>query len=184
MRGESIARNYAAALFELGEREGAAEAYGAGLEAVMRALEEVPELRSLLETPSVARAEKKRVLEEAFGERIHPNVMNFVLLVLDKRRQRLLRAMGHEYRGLLDRKLGRAHVEVALAREPLPEEHDRIAEQLSRILGKTAIPHVRVRPELLGGIVFRSGDVIFDGSVKSRLDRMRRQLLTAGSSAG
>jgi F-type H+-transporting ATPase subunit delta len=53
-------------------------------------------------------------------------------------------------------------------------------------LGKTAVPHFRVKPEILGGVIVRAGDTIYDGSLRRRLDRMRRQLLSAGlsSSAG
>jgi F-type H+-transporting ATPase subunit delta len=59
-----------------------------------------------------------------------------------------------------------------------------VAERLSELLGKTAIPHVRVKPEILGGIIVRSGDTIYDGSLRRRLDLMRRQLVAAGSAHG
>ncbi len=54
-----------------------------------------------------------------------------------------------------------------------------IAERLSKVLGKEAIPHVRVRPEILGGLVVRTGDTIYDGSVRRRLEGLRRELLRA-----
>jgi F-type H+-transporting ATPase subunit delta len=101
-----------------------------------------------------------------------------MFVLLDKRRHRLLPDIAKEYRALLDAALGRAHVEVQVARDLGDEEQAQLQAQLSRILGKEAIPHVRVRPELLGGVVFRSGDMIFDGSVRRRLQRMRRQLMT------
>ncbi len=178
MRGETIARNYASALFELAVRDGSEEAYGGALDVVVELLDSVPGFRQLLETPRIEAHRKKEVLRDAFGGRVPDRVMNFLLLVVDKRRQRILPEIAAEYRGLLDERLGRTHVEVQVAR-PLGEgELGEIAAELSRILGKEALPHVRVRPELLGGIVFRSGDTIFDGSVRRRLQRMRRQLMT------
>lgn len=179
MRGDTIARNYAGALFALGEREGSAEAYGEALDTVEELLDEVPELALFLDTPRVELPRKRELLRETFEGRVPEHVMNFLLLVLDRHRHRLLGPMAREYRALLDRKLGRTHVEVGVARPLDDDEAERIGSELSRILGVEAIPHVRVRPELIGGITFKSGDTIFDGSVRRRLQRMRHELLTA-----
>jgi F0F1-type ATP synthase delta subunit len=54
-----------------------------------------------------------------------------------------------------------------------------IATRLSEVLGKRAIPHFRVKPDIIGGLVVRTADTIYDGSVKRRLDGLRRQLLHA-----
>lgn len=178
MRGETIARNYAEALFEVAAREDELEEYGKALEAVAGLLDEAPQLRLFLETPRVEAADKKAVLREALSERIPGHVLNFLLVVVDRRRQRLIRKMAREYWELLDQHAGRAHVEVSVARPMGDEETAQVRERLSSILGKEAIPHVRVKPELIGGIAFRSGDTIFDGSVRRRLQTMRRQLLT------
>lgn len=178
MRQTTIARNYASALFQLGERESAVESYGDGLALVSYLLDETPGFRSLLATPRIAPEEKKRVLREAFQDRIPVHVLNFLLLAVDMRRQGLLQEISREYGALLDGHLGRVRVEVTVAREPGTPEKEAIRSQLSRILGQEAIPSFQVRKELLGGIVFRSGDTIFDGSVRRRLERMRRQLLT------
>lgn len=179
MAGEVIARNYAEALFELGDRQGRVEEYGEALDEVARLLDESPEFRLFLDTPRVEAAKKKEVVRTAFEGRAPEHVLNFLLLVLDKRRHRLLGAIAGEYRRLLDERLGRAHVEVSVARPIDGGEEAHIAERLSAILGRTAIPHVRVDPALIGGIVFRSGDTIFDGSVRRRLQRMRQRLMAA-----
>ena len=177
MRGETIARNYAEALFDLGDRHGEVDSYGAALDDIATILSDAPGVRAFLETPRIKREEKKRVLTEAFGGRVPQHVLNFLLLVLDKRRQGLLREIATGYGELLDERMGRAHVEVHVAREMDEDEMGRVKDRLTAILGKEAIPHVEVRPELIGGIAFRSGDTIFDGSVRRRLQRMRRSLM-------
>jgi len=179
VRGETVARNYAQALFALGDREQELEAFGAALSEVAALLEEHSEVRSFLETPRIATADKKRVLRESLEGRIPGLVLNFILLVLDKRRQRLLPGMAQAYRDLLDERLGRAHVDVHVARSLTDDEVEGIRSRLSSILEKDAIPHIRIRPELIGGIAFRSGDMIFDGSVRRRLQSMRRRLMAA-----
>lgn len=179
MRGETIARNYAEALFDLADREGTLEAYADALDQVAQLLDDAPELRLFLETPRVEKGAKKDVLRKAFEGRIPQHVLNFLLVVVDRRRQRLLTRMAQEYRALVDERLDRTKVEVIVARPMDDDEVSRVKGQLSAILGVEAIPRVRVNPDLIGGIVFKSGDTIFDGSVSRRLERMRRQLLAA-----
>jgi F-type H+-transporting ATPase subunit delta len=179
VRGEIVARTYASALFDLGARDGRLEEFGGALEDFARILVEVPELRLFLETPRIDRSEKKRVLRQSLEGKVPDSVLNFLLLVVDRRRQRLLGGMNEEYQALLDEHLGRAHVEVTVARPLSDEGLEEVRRELSRILGKEVIPHVRVNSDVLGGIVFRSGDTVYDGSVRRRLEQLKRRLLAA-----
>jgi len=179
MRGRAIARPFAGALFELAEAEGELESYGTALQAVAGLLDAEPVILQFLETPRVGADEKKAVLREALDGRVPDAVLNFVLLVVDRRRQRFLRAMAKEYQSLVDERMGRTHVEVSVAREMSDAEEDDLARRLSRILGREAVTHVQVRPELMGGVVFKSDDMIYDGSLRRRLERMKQRLLTA-----
>ncbi len=179
MRDESIARNYAEALFELAERHEGVEAYGEGIELVARLIDENDDFRRFLQTPRIAVAEKKAVVRKAFGETLPKNLVNFVLITLDKRRQRLLREMAREYMGLMDQHFNRTHVEVTLARQLDEASMQEMEKRLTAALGKTAIPHVRVKPGILGGAIFRTGDTIYDGSLRRKLDGMRRTLMKA-----
>jgi F-type H+-transporting ATPase subunit delta len=179
VRGKTIARPFAAALFELADQEGQLEDWGAALGGVVGLLDEEEGIRHFLETPQVETGEKKKVLREALEGRVPTQVLHFLLMVVDRRRQRFLGAMAEEYRRLLDERLGRAHVEVSVARELDDAEVDELRRRLSGILGKEAVPHVQVRPELMGGIVFKSEDMIYDGSIRRRLERMKQRLLAA-----
>lgn len=179
MRGETIARNYAEALFELAERAGQLEGYGEGIELVARALDENAGFRTFLETPRVPLADKKRVLRRAFEAALPRQLLNFLLLTLDKRRQRLLREIARAYHELVDERMNRVRVEITVARPLADDVSARLTGALGEMLGKTAVPHYRVRPEILGGVIVRAGDTIYDGSLRRRLERMRRQLLTA-----
>ena len=116
-------------------------------------------------------------MRKAFGDALPVNVVNFVLVTIDKRRQRILREMATQYHALLDEHMGREHVQVTVARPVDDATREVITERLTAVLGKKAIPHIRVKPEIIGGLVVRTGDTIYDGSVRRRLDGMRRQLL-------
>ncbi len=179
MRGAIIARNYAEALFELADRDDRLEEYGAALDQVAGVLDAAPEFRLFLETPRIDIEAKKEVLRKGFAEHVPPFVLSFLFLTLDRGRQRLLPRMARAYGDLLDERMGRAHVEVQVARPMEDDELEAVRRRLSAVLGKEAIAHLKVQPELLGGIAFRSGDTIFDGSVRRRLQGMRRQLMAA-----
>jgi F-type H+-transporting ATPase subunit delta len=179
VRDETVARSYAQTLFELASRHEGAERYQDGIETVARLLDENADFRTFLETPRIPLAEKKKLMRQAFGSALPKPLVNFLQVVLDKRRQRLLRAIAREYHDLVDAHLNRVHAEVTVAR-PLDEQSlSTVTERLTRLLGRRAIPHVRVKPEILGGIVVRTGDTIYDGSLRRRLEGMKRQLLAA-----
>lgn len=179
MRDETVARSYAETLFELASRHDAREAYGESMELVASLLEENPKVRMFLETPRIDDVAKKDAVRKVFGDALPKHVVNFVLVTIDKRRQRLLRSIAQQYHALLDEHMGREHVQVTVARPVDDTTRQLIAEKLSVTLGKKVIPHVRVQPEIIGGLVVRTGDTIYDGSVRRRLDSMRRQLLEA-----
>lgn len=179
MRDETVARNYAEALLELAARGEGVEAFSTAVSEVARVLDEDPRFRAFLETPQVDAAAKKSVLRSAFAGRIPRSLLNFLLVTVDKRRQRLLPEIARQFQLLVDERLGRTHVEVTVSRELGDEELEALTRRLSGFLRSTAIPHVRVRPDILGGVILRTGDTIYDGSLRRRLERMRRNLLTA-----
>jgi F-type H+-transporting ATPase subunit delta len=179
MRDETVARNYAATLFELAERHEGLDRYLQGIQTVARLLDEDPKFRLFLETPRISDADKKEVVRRAFGDRLPVHLVHFLLITIDKRRQRLLREIASEYAALVDEHEGRAHVEVTLARSVDDATQDLLASRLTELLGKKAIPHIRIKPGIIGGMVVRTGDTIYDGSVRKMLDGMRRQLMKA-----
>ena len=179
MRDETISKNYAETLFELALREESIEEYGDALATVARLLDEDAKFLRFMETPRIDDTDRKAVVQKVFGTALPRHVLNFVLVTVDKRRQRLLRDISGQYNTLVDERLNREHVSVTLARSVDEATEQVIADRLSDVLGKTAIPHFRVKPDIIGGLVVRTNDTIYDGSIRRRLDGMRRQLLRA-----
>ena len=186
MRAEIIARNYADTLLELAERHGgrsAVEEFAAALDRLDEVVRE-PRVREFLATPRVPAEAKKGVLRAALEGRVPELFLRFVLLVVDKRRQRLLGDIATQYRARVDELLGRVRVAVEISHAPDAELQDEVRRMLEARLGKAVIPTFTVEPELLGGLVVRVGDEILDGSVKSRVQHLRRRLLEAELPAG
>ncbi|HCK34666.1 MAG TPA: hypothetical protein DHW20_05840 [Gemmatimonadetes bacterium] len=184
MRDETVARNYAETLFELARRNESIQEYGDALGMVAGLLEDDSRFRTFVETPRIDDENKKDVIRKVFRDKAPKQVINFVLITIDKRRQTLLREISAEYLLLLDDHLGREHVEVTVARPLDDTTANVVSERLSKMLGKQAIPHIRVKPEILGGLIVRTGDMIYDRSVRRRLEDLRRRLLTARIPSG
>ena len=178
MREDTVVRNYAETLFDLAERHGGAKGWGESAAAVAGLVEDRKVL-GFLATPRVTAQAKKTTLQRVLGPSVPPMLLRFLKVVVDKGRQRLLPAIMRDFQGLLDRHLGLRHMEVTVARELEAEEESELAGRLSSATGATVIPSVRVRPEIIGGIVLREGDTLYDGSLKRQLDAMRRALMTA-----
>jgi F-type H+-transporting ATPase subunit delta len=176
LRSETIGRNYAEALFQLGERSGNMERYADLVDAVAAAVETTPRLQAVLMSPRISKAEKGRLLGEALRD--VPREFVLWLQALVKRgRQSMLREISSQYLALLDLKLDRVRAGITLAREPDDKLKRTIQEALSRQLGKQVIPAFSVEPEILGGAIVRVGERVLDGSVRRRMTKLRRQLL-------
>ena len=90
----------------------------------------------------------------------------------------LAHEIAQQYHGLLDVKFNRVHAGVILTHPPDDELSKQITEQLARAIGKEVRAHFRADRAILGGIVVRVGDRIFDGSMRRKLNVLRRKMLT------
>lgn len=177
MRAATIARNYAEALFSLGEKSGNTEVYAGMLEAVAAAVEASPRVEAFLMSPKVPRSTKAELLGKAVAGAPREFVL-FIQAVVKRGRQLLFGVMAAEYAGLLDIKFNRVRAGITLAREPDPALRDRIVQVLSEAIGKEVVAGFSVEPEILGGAVIRLGERRLDGSLRRKLNQLRRQLLT------
>lgn len=177
MRDNPVARSYAEALFALGQKTDRHKEFAAALLALGTLLAAEPGIRHFLHSPQLDASAKKAALRNAFAGRTHPLFVNFLMIVLDKRRERILPEIGNEYRALLDEQLGLLNVQVTLAHEPDERAEEEITAELSRILGRTVIAHIQIEPLILGGIIVRYGDRLMDGSLRRKLIRLRASML-------
>ncbi len=174
---EAVASRYAAALADAALDEGNAERVRGDLAAFVDAFEESPELRNVLETPSVAPELKHKVVDELTKRmNLAPEVRNFVFLLLDHNRTEMLREIQRAFHGALNARLGIADAEVVSARELSGEERRELTEALERRTGKRIEARFSQDASLLGGAVVRVGSVVYDGSVREQLTRLREQL--------
>lgn len=181
MKTATIARNYAEALFRAGEAHNAAtvERYGILLDEVAGAVGADPRIAIALDSPRVAKATKASLLADALRGVAPAEFVRFLHAVVYRGRQGLLGEIAHEYQTLLDVTLNRVHAGITLATGPDPRFEQQVVARLQTALGREVRAHFRADPEILGGVVVRVGDRVFDGSLRRKLAVLRRHLLGA-----
>ncbi|HEY5316094.1 MAG TPA: ATP synthase F1 subunit delta [Pirellulales bacterium] len=140
-------------------------------------LDKLPQLDAVLSSALVSAEEKGRLLDRAFKDQASAVLLNLLHVVAAHGRLNILRQIARQARRLYSEMQGRVRVEVRTA-APLDEQlSGRIAEQLKQMLG--AQPELKqvVDPGMIGGLVLRVGDTVLDGSVATRLARVREQMI-------
>ena len=175
----SLARRYARALFDIGAQQGTFDHLGNEVEELARAYAGSRDLQEALTNPIFPRAKRRAVLETVVQRAgVSPSTRNFVLLLFDRERMPYLPSIARELRGMVDTNAGRVRAEVTSARPLEPAHAVRIENALQKLTGaKHVVLEKREDPELLGGIVARVGDVVYDGSMRTQLEKMRQQFL-------
>lgn len=173
---ETVARNYAEALFELGEAQGESVRYGAFLDGLAGAVAATPAAQGVLMSPRVSKAAKAELLADALPGAPKPFVA-FLQALVKRNRQGLLTEISTAYAQLLDAKLNRVRVGVTLAHPADAALQKQIAAALTAALGKEALVGFSEDATVLGGAVVRIGDRVHDGSIRRKLIMLRRQLL-------
>jgi len=177
----SVASRYARALVDVVlEHHIDGDAARQQLRAMVDAVHESLELRRVWESPAVP-PEQKRAVLDAIAAKVGAvvQIRNFMAVIIDHRRIGMLDDIVRVFETELDSELGFAEVQVSSARPLSPQEQRQVELRVNQISAKRIRASYLVKPELLGGVVVRVGDTIYDGSVRGQLEKMRQELSTA-----
>jgi F-type H+-transporting ATPase subunit delta len=178
MAGSAVAANYAEALLELATTSGRLEDYGRLIEATATALADSPEAQAVLASPKFAKSTKSALIGRAISAIGAPREFVLYLQAVVKRgRQGRFAEIAAAYAEMVDQKLNRVRATITTARPADPELKQAISASIAKTMGREVVATYGVDPELLGGAVVRVGDQVYDGSVRRRLVRLKRQLL-------
>jgi F-type H+-transporting ATPase subunit delta len=173
-----VDRVYATALFEAARDQGKLEVVRDELAQIVRAEAEVPELRELLRNPQLDPRARAAALEAvlAGGEEL---LRNFLLVLADKGRTGQLEEISREFERLVAEHEGVVHAELTTAVELSDEDARALLRRIEKSSGRKVEATRSVDPGLIGGIVLQVGSHRLDASVRGRLERLRRELVTA-----
>ena len=173
---DPVARRYAQALTEEAQSTGQLDAADADVALLAETLDGSRDLRLALTSPIVPTAKKRAVLDRLFAGKVSDLTARFLRLLVEKQRDDQIPEILEAYRALRDERTGTVEATVRTARPLSPDEADRLKAALEARSGKTVRMDLRVDPSLIGGLVVRLGDVVYDRSVRHQLDTLRGQL--------
>ena len=173
----SISRRYARALFSLAQEEGGHERIGEELESVAQTIRSSGEARTLVESPGYTPAQRHALVDVLVQNlSLSPLVDSFLRLLVDRHRLAEIAAIARSYGEMLDEKVGRVRATVISAKPLTDEELRRVRDALSAATRRTIVLDSRSDPKIVGGLVAQVGPKLWDGSIRTQLERMRREL--------
>ena len=169
---------YAKALLAASENAGETEAVLEGLQSLVDdVLNQAPGLESTLVSPRVPQDAKENMLQSAFAGRMAPTLLTFLKVLCRRGRFNCLRAILLAARKQYNELRNRVEVQVSTADPLSSSDLDATTNQLRLALGRDVDVLVKVVPDLIGGLVIRVGDTVYDGSLANRLKKLRNDMV-------
>ena len=173
-RGAS-ARRYAQAVFAIALEQGEPDRWLDDLALLSDAMAN-DDFANFLDAPQPTLSQKINLIEETLGDSVSRLALNLISLLASRNSARLTPSITESYQEMLDEHNGIERAEIVSAVTLSDEQQQRIEAMLKDIVGKEITATSRVEPQILGGFVARVGDKVIDGSTRTRLDDLRRQL--------
>ena len=171
----TIARPYARAAFEEARKNGGLAPWSDALQAAALVVRD-PRVATLLDDPRVTPAELAQLVDEIAAVPLGEQGANFVRTLADNHRLGYLPEIAELFGTFKDDAEGVADVSVTSAAALDAAQRARIAAALERRLRRKVRLHCQIDPALIGGAILRSGDLVIDGSLRTRLDRIAYEL--------
>ena len=171
-----IADRYAQALFEVGEETQTTSELYQELKQLVDILNENKDLYNFLKSPLIGREDKKNVMNNIFEDQLSKNMNNFLKIVIDKDRISVIENIQESYKSLLNDKNnileGTAITAVALNEKEIKDLEKNLSTKYNKNVTLTNV----VDETILGGVLVKLGNEEIDGTIRTRLSRMKKQL--------
>ncbi|WP_263820940.1 ATP synthase F1 subunit delta [Salinibacter sp.] len=179
MSQRTVTRRYAAALYEEANANGVLEAVDEDIRMLLESLDSNRPLVRVFESPVIPQDKKDSIVRELLGDRVEGLTVRFLRLLIRKDRETMTEAILDQYQTLRDEQRGIVDAEVTVARPLADETRTALVRSLEEKTGKEIRLHLHEDADLIGGLVVRIGDRVFDASVRSQLDALHDRLREA-----
>jgi F-type H+-transporting ATPase subunit delta len=170
---QQVGEVYARALLGVGQSSGRAAELVDELNAFDDCLGQLPKLARTLQAPRVAEADKERILKKALDGKVSKDFLNFLLVLVRRGRFNALPAVRQSAAKLFDEVTGQVRATVTSASPLGDDAKNKLAERLSKLLGKQVRVETQIDESIIGGVVVRVGDTVYDASVANHLNQVR-----------
>jgi F-type H+-transporting ATPase subunit delta len=171
-----ISTRYAKALMMVGAENKCLDSFKTDMELVKATIGENHVFRQMLDNPVIKPPQKRRVMAELLGKRVHPLTINFVNLIVRNRRELLLADVARDFIDLYEKSKGIKRAQVVSAAGMDESSKKRLQQQLNVLFKADVQMTATTNPNLIGGFILRVGDQQFDASLSTALERMRKTL--------
>lgn len=177
MNNSKIAVRYAKALILSARDRKIVEVVGDDIRKISALLSESPDFVIFLQSSAIKKSKKIDILKQIFEPHVHDLTLRFVQMVAENRRESFLSDICRDYLQIMREEMNILPVVVTSAVSLSGEILETIREDLGLKTGKTIELTQRVKPEIIGGLILRLGDLQFDGSVANQLRKVKEELL-------
>lgn len=171
-----VGKRYALALFETGLELDKVEEFEKEVSFIGKVLENDPELGVVLSHPKITKDEKKDLVNKLFKESISQEMLNFLYIVIDKRRERYINEIDSYYHQLYNEEKNILEVRAITAVPMNRKAEDKLKTILSNKLGKNIVLKNIVDNKVVGGVMLKIENKIIDGTVKGQLESIQKNL--------
>ncbi|MCF6157445.1 MAG: ATP synthase F1 subunit delta [wastewater metagenome] len=178
MLDKSVAITFVNALLDVASKRGEFERIEKDLDLVSDVITRHDNLKKVLFHPTISRDDKKDLIKDVFGEPVSDLMRNFLYLLIDRRKERVLEFISEIYKEAIDEKKGIVKVRVQTVIPLTGERLDNFKKQLHKITGRTPEIEIVRNPDILGGMIVQIGNNLIDGSVANRLQNLKNKLLS------
>ena len=172
----SVARRYAQALYQDALEHNCVDRVDEDVLMIQESLQGSPELDRFFQDPVLTADKKNKVVDALFSKRIHATTHALLKLLVSKGRENLFSLVTAAYKSMRDEQLGIVEARVKAALPLSAEDEKKIVQGIEAMTGKKVRLNATVDPAILGGLVIRVGDTVYDGSVKHQLSTLRGRL--------
>jgi F-type H+-transporting ATPase subunit delta len=176
MSERAISRRYATALYEEASSTGVVDRVDSDVDLLLSTIEDSHDLQLLLASPIVNAEKKEAILSRLFKPHVSELVHSFLALITRKHRESIIAGMLSSYRQLRLEQQGIVEAHARVAKSLTDADRDRLESSIAKMIDSSVDLDVEEDPDLLGGVVVRIGDRVYDGSLRRQLNVLRRQL--------
>jgi F-type H+-transporting ATPase subunit delta len=172
-----ITDRYALAFMDLAEKQDMLDKFDADLSLIKETILSNKELRDFLEHPLIQIQDKKDVMMQIFSEHLNVFTLNLIRLLIDKNRIFVLVYIADHYKDLLRKKRNISTAQIITAIEIDDDIKNRVKEKLERAFSKVIEIESVVDKDIIAGMIVKIDNKVVDGSIKTKLETMKRQLI-------
>lgn len=173
----AVAGRYSAALYELAEKANTIDQIEAELIAMNQILQEHTDLQKILYHPQITAAAKKELLDQLFKGKISELALNFIQLLVDRRRETFFGDITAEFIAQANAARNIVEARVTTVVSLKDKEKSAFEKLLARLTGKKVQVSYATDPSLIGGVLIRIGDKVIDGTIKTKLAALGDRLM-------